>query len=193
MSTKKNTIPVVLVVTEGETERKYLDNLRIRDAGYALKVFRASNRSAIGVIQDCKKKIKGMGISLKNGDRAYRVFDVDENTEDQLREAIDLAKKSNITTILSNPCFEVFYLYHYEKKLPPMKKPCDVKEYLSKYIDEYKESNDYWQILFEHQKKALERVRGTNLSDIPLNLDNSVAMTNIWVIFEDLLKLGKKD
>lgn len=193
MNLKKDTIPVILVVTEGETERKYLDNLRIMGAGYALKVQRSSNRSAMGVVQHCKKRIKGDGIDIKGKDGAYCVFDIDENTEEQLKEAIELAEKSNIKVILSNPCFEVFFLYHFEKKLPLMKKPCDVKDHLSKFINGYKENCDYWSILLDNQNKALERIRGTHIEEIPLSLDECVAMTNIWELFDDLEKNQKEE
>lgn len=63
---------------------------------------------------------------LEPNDSVWCVFDVDENTNDKLNEANQLAKKNDITCILSNPSFEIWYLLHHK---------CTTKHYSNKELE----------------------------------------------------------
>ena len=55
------------------------------------------------------------GFNVKSGDFAYCIIDgdFDINKNIQIKEADLLSNKNNFKVILSNPCFEIWYLCHF--------------------------------------------------------------------------------
>lgn len=57
---------------------------------------------------------KGNAIKIDQGDSVWCVFDKDNNTDQQLSEAKQLAQKHKFNIAFSNPCFEIWFYCHYE-------------------------------------------------------------------------------
>lgn len=68
-------LPTVLVVTEGNTERIFLDHLRERNMGCTLHVVKSPRPRQDEVVKHCSTLVKDMKLNLKKGDEAYCVFD----------------------------------------------------------------------------------------------------------------------
>ncbi len=69
----------------------------------------------------------------------YCVFDVD--THETLDQAIDKARGNEICVILSNPCFEYWYILHFRKTSAPFSSSQNVKSALRREHPAYNESD----------------------------------------------------
>ena len=101
--------PRGLVVTEGTvTEVQYLQMLQQelpRDAA-SLKL--------IGEGADPLRVVKRALKERKDGDYSWTVCLVDCDKHETLQDALRLATKENIRVLVSNPCFELWLLWHLE-------------------------------------------------------------------------------
>ena len=108
--------------------------------------------------------------SLRKTDEAWIVVDKDDWTEDQLRELLQWAKKSeNYGFALSNPNFEYWLLLHFEDgKGIANSQECLTR--LNRHLPNYKKDIDGKKITLELIAKAISRAkqRDTNRSsDLP--------------------------
>ncbi len=182
-------LPTVLIVTEGLTEKKYLSHLSRRNAGYLVRVVESPRKDPVSIVKFCIKEMSNRGLSPKDGDMVYCVIDVDFNKEIQLKKSIALAKKNGISIVLSNPCFEVFFIFHFRDALPTFASPDEAVEYLKGFIPDYTKNKDYWHLLEKDLDVALERV-ARELDEIPLVL-GSKSTTNIGRLFDDIKKMNE--
>ena len=180
------TIPVILVMTEGKTERVYLDHLRERGANYSLRIQSADGGGPLKMVKKCHTMFRTMAMDRGNGDRAVCVMDVDQHTEEEFRAAKAYAENNHILLLVSNPCFEVFFLYHYKRDVRPMSSR-DMKAELSKYINGYREAGDYWGILSEKRKEALMRIKGYIFQ--PEMVGGTDVGSEIYLLFDMLEEL----
>jgi hypothetical protein len=67
--------------------------LKTRNAGFALEPFVSKRKNAMGVVESCFDR---MSNAEDPTDRGLAVFDVDENTYDDIRNALELAQKNGI-------------------------------------------------------------------------------------------------
>lgn len=108
---------LVLFAAEGhnETERLYFKDL-IRDTdGVVLKKAYGNETDPVGMVKNIIASMDTFGFDLDYGDIAFCLIDLDCNKtkEQQIREATKLAADNNIQIIVSNPCFELWYICHY--------------------------------------------------------------------------------
>ena len=178
-------LPTVLIVTEGLTERKYLSHLSKRNSGYVVRVVESPRKDPLSIVRFCLKEVSNRGLDPAD-DSVYCVIDVDFNSRKKLEQAISLARDNGVTVVISNPCFEVYYISHFRQPMPSFSKPGEAKSFLRGYIPSYSESNDYWHLLEDKQQKALNWA-SMDLKDVPLELGKESA-TNIGVIFGDIEK-----
>ena len=182
-------IPNILILTEGETERIYVSHLKERDANYSIHVQKYGGSGAMKILQTCEKVFKNKGMTRQNGDLAVCMIDVDQNTKDDLDNAITYAKKKNILLIVSNPCIESFFMLHFKEIVPNMSS-AEMKEMISSYIKGYSETGDYWQDLLEGKEKAIERTRSFVLNIETIN--QGTVGSNIYELFDLLERMKSK-
>ncbi|MCH9022221.1 MAG: RloB domain-containing protein [Planctomycetes bacterium] len=111
----------ILIVGEGqETEPNYFDGLKREDEvsdKFAVTVKKGHGISPEHVIReaiDHKKRAESRGEIF---DVVWCVLDVEgPEKRDSLKKAVPLARQNHITLCLSNPCFEVWLLAHFEKR-----------------------------------------------------------------------------
>ncbi len=104
----------ILIVTEGvKTEIQYLEGLTqfLRSAGAAVRGVRAKGvgRDPLRVLQ------AALDINAQDSDgfdEVWMVVDVDEHAT--LDEALVEAKRRGVSVVVSNPCFEIWLVWHYE-------------------------------------------------------------------------------
>ncbi len=100
------------------------------------------------------------GIEPDKDDEVWCVFDADEN-EDSIQRAADKAEKSDINIALSNPCFEIWFLLHFE--LRQTKLSCsDTVENLKKYLTDYSKNEDVFYEIVDKRDKAISRAKKLN-------------------------------
>ena len=77
-----------------------------------------------------------------NFDAVYCVFDVEAPTpHTSFDQAIDKAKGNNIEVIVSNPCFEFWYILHFHKTSKVFNKNTQVIKELRKHLPEYQKKS----------------------------------------------------
>lgn len=96
------------MVTEGVTEQEYLERLRqrIRSRHVALDIKDGGGEPS-RVLKECKK-------SLRSGDYDGAVIVVDVDQHAALDTVLTECRSSGITAIVTNPCFELWLLWHSE-------------------------------------------------------------------------------
>jgi len=189
MKQLKKLIPNILILTEGETERIYLNHLKERGSNYSVHIQVYGGNEPLKMVKRCNEIFRTRSMSRKMGDHGFCVMDVDYCTKDDFKRAYDYAEKNNITIILSNPCFEVFFLLHYTEEIPEISSR-EMKAEISRYIPEYRETGDYWRLLLKNQKVALGRSRGYELDTDAIF--NGKMGTNVWELFDLTMRLKKE-
>lgn len=142
--THRTTKRIILIGTEGanKTERLYFQNFNRTQKTFSIQFATGNATNPVGIVADTKKCRDKMDFQC--GDRAYAVFDADlwGTQANQIQQAKNDAKKENIEVILSNPCFEVWFVLHFDASTAPYNSSADVITKLKKYIPDYEKSKD---------------------------------------------------
>ena len=188
----KKLIPNIFILTEGETEKIYFNHLKERGCNYSLHIQVFGGNDPLKMVKRCNEIFKNRSMSRRMGDHAFCVMDVDYCDTDEFRKAYDYAERNGIRIVLSNPCFEVFFLLHFTDSIPDLTSR-EMKNEVSEYISGYRETGDYWYLLLGKQEIALKRSRSFILD--AESKDRKVLGTNIWEIFDltNDLKNGSAD
>jgi len=96
------------IFTEGETEKIYF-----KDFGIAAVTVRCLGGG--GVLHLVSETVAYMRQPKYSGyDYYWLVFDKDDNSGDDIQQAISIAEKNKIRWCFSNPCFEIWFLLHFD-------------------------------------------------------------------------------
>ncbi|HEY4832634.1 MAG TPA: RloB family protein, partial [Waddliaceae bacterium] len=101
--------PIDLVVCEGETEIDYLSEIK-RSLNIHVHICKGDGTDPKSIVKTAKKRKTADGM---NYDKIFCVFDRDNNPS-AFKESIDLCKQNNFCPIVSNPCFEVWPILHFQ-------------------------------------------------------------------------------
>lgn len=136
---------VILVICEGETEKNYVEHLKIKyRLPIAIKSKIAGNRINSRLVNQF---INETGIDNDVDSSVFYVYDADVN------EVVERLKGLPGKLILSNPCFELWYLLHVKDH----KRHVSSKEIIKILEDSAPEWKGYSKgCLSEIQKKALD-------------------------------------
>ena len=140
----------ILIVCEGEkTEPIYFNALKKRlrlimvdveivgKGGAPITVV----NSAIDLREQRKRKAK-KSLTKAEYEIIYCVFDVEAPTpHGSLTGAVGMAHAHNLEVILSNPCFEYWYILHFRKTSAPFSSSQNVKSALRREHSAYSESD----------------------------------------------------
>ena len=154
--------PVALIVYEGKfnkTESDYFTSLnRICDK-YTIKTFSTEKTDPTGLMNAIGKKWEEQGLSVKYGDKAFIVLDLDNDP--RKAECIkDLREQSsNAVFVISNPCIEVWFLNHFSYSTKSYRSSQAVKKELSMQIPGYKENMKVFDLLRKDLEAAIENSR----------------------------------
>ncbi len=112
---KRRERPVVLIVCEGETERRYFEDIKRRLRANWIEVYKPHCNDPKGLVNACRRKkreLASSGLSVE----PWVAFDAESREEQEARsyaDAIKDAKKNGISVANSSPCFEYWILLHY--------------------------------------------------------------------------------
>ena len=86
------------------------------------------------------------------------MFDRDDNSNEVLRRAYEIAKKEGYHIIYSNPCFEFWYLLHFTNYTGYLENCEAVIVQLDKpgRLEKYKKSKEVFEVLKGLQEEAIE-------------------------------------
>lgn len=143
---KRKRNPILLLVLEGrnKTERKYFSHYQVRECNYKLVIKDSGATDVMGMARRATNLYKEYQMDAALGDRAFCLIDMDLR-EDKYNAYLKARQTyHNITLIVSNPCFEVWLLYHFTENPRAESSSQAVKEQMKKYIPEYNESMDVY-------------------------------------------------
>jgi len=153
---------VILIGTEGKnkTERLYFRGLNQKINGYVIRFASGNDTDPLKIVKstvNSSRKSKE-GLNFKKGDLAFSVFDTDTDASKQrlINAAIKYGKEHNVEVILSNPCFEVWYLQHFKYTTKQFKTSNDVVNMLHTYIPSYDKNADVFNSLWPNTRKAID-------------------------------------
>lgn len=181
---KRKRNPVILLVCEGKnkTERQYFYHFNTRESHFQLKIKDSEATDVMGMARKAATLYKNNEMDVKNGDQAFCLIDLDLN-HDKYEKYIEASKKyPKIKFIASNPCFEIWLLYHFTETPKVELSSKAVKEQLKKYIPEYNEAMDvYLKCNLEHKyEMAICRSQKRNsLYETDISLENRNPYTEI--------------
>ncbi|MCY3022316.1 MAG: RloB family protein [Planctomycetota bacterium] len=164
----------LLVVCEGEkTEPVYFEALRRALGLMSVEVRVCGPECAsapISVVDYALKRIGEEKLQQFAYDAVWCVFDVDKHPS--LAKALDKAKGNHLLVALSNPCFEYWFLLHFEDTNSAFLNAAKLIKHLRKHLPKYSKGRDVSAMLYPKQKVALERAarfeknrKGTGVRD----------------------------
>ncbi len=220
---KRKVNPTIVIICEGkDTEVAYFQNFNSKytkvDVRIAEKNSKGKNKGKATDPESLVRKAveikEGYSIIEKDGDRVWCMFDVDinrnnNNAEDskiaEINKAAVIADKNKIRLGVSSPCFEIWYLLHFEYTTAHMKDYGAVNKRLIKYIPYYEKNQDVYQLLKESLHLALinaEKLRNYHIEsgrNLPLNESEnlkvdafSIVNSNPYTCVDNLINYMEK-
>lgn len=173
----------ILVVCGGlRTEREYLDSLRRWRHNPAVKIRvlgkGCAPRDLVRHAGNCREQ------RHEDFDEVWCVFDVDEYPH--VSDAVSLARRENILVAVSNPCFELWLLLHFESCAAHLPRYASVLSRLEKHVGGYNKAVEFVRYQ-DRVDDAIERARGLDPSGEAYGSNPS---TGMWRLVERIVREG---
>lgn len=206
-SKPRRTKPVILIVTEGEkSEPKYFEHFRTRQNNVEVRVVPNSKNGSktdyLNLIRKASRICKDDDLSPKAGDSVWIVADGDVNYQaadaikkknEALTQARATAEKEAYSLLISNPCFELWYLLHLRYTTAHLPDYDAVKKALEQAgIKDYEKHNDLYEQLASETIEAIKRAKRLETHQVengfilPLGIDAN-PFTEVYRLVEKLL------
>ncbi len=147
---------LVLVVCEGrKTEQNYFRSTKNRWKIGRLTIAAANESTApINIVEKAVARRDEFKERKRiEFDQVWCVFDHDEH--ETFDKALTEAAKNNIQVAFSIPCFEFWYLLHFEYTTRPFRDFSEVARQLKKHLASYNKDTDYTEQLFPRMEEAI--------------------------------------
>ena len=159
---KRKEKQIVFLCVEGKenkTERLYFSHFNSIQDVYRIHFIQANETDPLGMLKATKRELQENG--RKKNDLVFLVLDLDNNPSKAktVLEAKKEADKFNIHIILSNPCFEVWFLEHFIKTSKYFEKSDNVISELKKHIPNYTKNMDVFPLLQNKTDVAIKNCR----------------------------------
>lgn len=157
---RKQRRPVVYLICEGkETEIQYFRRFRTRECLIEIVPKESQHKEALSLVQHAKDVLKQEPYYPNDGDKVWCVFDRDDNTNQNLYAAEQLAEHLGYQVAFSNPCFELWILLHFRDQRAELLNADDVIAVLrvGRYLPQYEKNMDIYDQLSLQQAEAVVR------------------------------------
>ena len=150
--------PMIIITAEGrnETEARYFNNFRTADCPYIIKFHKAGHLTdPTKLAESIRKRWDAEEADERTGDMAFVVVDLDNN-EEKAKGIQQLEARNRVEKfIVSNPCFEVWYLLHYGFSTKSYINADAVIRELKKHYSEYEKTSDMYPLLKDKMGNAI--------------------------------------
>ena len=185
----------ILIAAEGKnkTEKTYFSNFEDGKKSYNITYARGNNTDPLKLVKVLIEEIDELKLDLQDDDVAYCIFDtdVDPNKNKIIEEAIQLAKKNNIKIITSSPCFELWFLLHYDYTTANMDSEEVIKR-LKEYYPKYEKNINIYPDIIKEIDLAINRAKKIEKYQIDNNRRIGTVEANpnteVYKIVEYLMK-----
>ncbi|MDD4729842.1 MAG: RloB family protein [Dysgonamonadaceae bacterium] len=154
--------PVVYIICEGEkTEIKYFTSYRTRDSMITIEPLPSKHQAAKALVEHAASKVSHLGYDERDGDEIWCVFDRDNNTDEDLQAAEQLAARHGYRIAYSNPSFELWYLFHFVDQRSMLADSDAVERLLDMHqrLPGYDKVKDYSARLLPYRTDAIRRAQ----------------------------------
>lgn len=184
---------VLLFSTEGnnKTETLYLRNLN--SDRYVVRFCKGNYTNPLGMVNTLIREYEDLDLNQNDGDLAYCLVDSDINKqkETEIFKALRKAKKNHIQLIISNPCFEIWYLCHFVYSTAQYNSNDEVIQKIKEYIPNYSKNLDSVYELISN--KTYQAIQNAEKLEI-FNLENKrekykqefSPSTDVYKIFKEI-------
>lgn len=194
---------IILIGLEGknQTEKNYFKNYK--STNYTISFPTDEYTDPVGIINKLNNYAKQKEIDInEDNNKIYCIFDTDTDKikNKQIKEAMKIAKKNGIEIILSNPCFEDWFLCHFKYSTRELNNKEIIKE-LNKFIKpilntEYEKNIDIYNILKDKTDIAINNAKKQCKHQNNLKKDlysvEANPSTMVYNIVEDLINRDKE-
>ncbi len=191
--------PVIYIICEGkETETLYFKHFRTRNCLVDIVPISSKHKAAEHLVKHAKALVSQLDFYPKDGDQLWCVFDCDDNKNSELQMAVEYAERHGYKIAYSNPCFEYWYLLHFEKRNAYLRNCDAVIEVLKNkgYLPDYSKSTDVFTRLYEYQQvaiqRAMEREEQLKKNQIETVSRDSNPSTTVYTLVEFLSSQGQQ-
>lgn len=169
----------ILIVAEGknnQTEKNYFNSFRKPNGKYDL-LARGTGGSTdpLHMKEKFEEWWKNEELSSSNGDLGFIVLDLDCNKVDKTKastiKSLSRQLGKNVSFIVSNPCFEVWFLLHFRYSTRSFISSDEAINELHKYIPGYVKKKNVSNDLADKLKTALDNAERLNNRYDSENLD----------------------
>lgn len=184
----RNRIVAFMCEWDNKSESNYFKDLLNSNPCIRAKFVPSNNTDPVKMAKDLKNYITDKKLSSKYGDKAFCLIDYDTDIakKDKIIKAIQILKGTIGKVIVSNPCFEVWLLWHYLNSTKQYNNSCEVINELRKYYPEYNKNNEniyntvsgYTKTAFMFSQKTAKTIDFVNYSQ------HDKTYTEIYKIFE---------
>lgn len=154
---------ILLIAAEGnnKTESIYFSSFNQLQSSYRIQIARGNKTDPKGIVEDMIKTMTSERIDLEFGDLAVCVFDTDfgHYKSSQIEAAKNLAGNHGIEILLSNPCFEVWFIEHFNYTTKHFNSNMDVIDELKRKVPNYTKTMDMRCMLSSKTDAAIENCK----------------------------------
>jgi len=154
---KRKQRDIVIIVCQGKrTEPNYFEHFK----GGSNFVLYIKKRAEDPIsLMEYAKYLRENEFDFGPKDKIFCVYDIDSTSEEALKKARAKASQYGISSCISNPCFELWYLLHFIYSTSCLNSYTDVKAELLKYIKDYEKSRDVHNLLISKQINAINNAK----------------------------------
>lgn len=160
----------VLIVCEGkETEPDYFkrlcDRLSLGNVNVEVEIRGDSGSAPVSVVDFAVGRMKEQKIEAKKSPvkvefgSVWCVMDVEQPPHKTICAAVKRAKDTNLEVALSHPCFEYWYLLHFEETCRSFYKNKEVIKALREHLPNYDKAADVFDTLYPNTDTAIRNAK----------------------------------
>ena len=150
--------PLILIIAEGRnvTESQYFKSFQNQHAAYNIKVLLPGHiTDPKGMQSTILRYWDQHEMKAEKGDKAFIVLDLD-CSNDKGKLIRKLAKENgNAKFVVSNPCFEVWFLLHYRYSTRSYLSSSEAVKDLRNFIPEYEKNTDIAPMIADNLDQAM--------------------------------------
>jgi hypothetical protein len=168
---------VILIICEGDSEEIYFNNYNRREWNcIRIRTPKSSFTDPINLVEFAKRQKQRL-----NPETTWCVFDIESKPQNVIDRTIKTAGKG-IFIIPSNPCFELWFLLHFQMVTNSLNVH-DTIQMLLNHIPYYKKGNDIFKLIEDKTHIAITNSRrlklnhqsdGLNIYDIRCNPSSQI-------------------
>ncbi len=158
----RKTKPLILIIAEGNnvTESQYFNSFQRQHNDFNIKVLTPAHiTDPTGMQKKILQYWQNKGLDKEQGDIAFIVLDLDSSTN-KAQLIRKLAKRdSTAKFVVSNPCFEVWFLLHFKYSTHAYASNTEAVRDLRNYISGYEKNMQVASVLANNLETALDNAK----------------------------------